>query len=102
MGGEMWNDTDLGVAIFVCDITANIAKVSIAGDALTARQRCPILPSTTTYVVSRCTFTEMPGKRIYGYVWNWIYDSFDDAKMKCDSESTCTGIYQSSPTGRFE
>merc|ERR1712217_1015963 len=52
--------------------------------------------------MGRCNFVEMPSKLIYGYVWNWVYDSFEDAQMKCDRESSCTGIYQSTPTGRFE
>jgi len=102
--GEVWSDSALGLAIYVCEVQSDWANVSVAEDEETARQRCPTLQSTTTtpYVIHRCGFTDMPSMRIGGFVWNWVYDLFEEAKVFCDQEISCTGIYQAQPGGKFE
>jgi len=103
--GEAWSDATLGLAVRVCEIYGDWAKISVAEDEAAARQSCPTPQSTTTttpYVIHRCGFTEMPAKRIGGFVWDWVYDTMEEAKFVCDQESSCTGIYQARPGSKFE
>jgi len=100
--GESWTDADLSLVVFFCELNHGIAKVSVAQNQTSAQESCGELQSTTAHAISRCTFEEMPGKRVGGYVWDWTFSSFEDAKIACDLDSTCTGIYQSGPDALYE
>merc|ERR1712150_373415 len=55
---------------------------------------------------NRCTFIPMKGKVIHGFNFNWRYETFYEAELKCHKEKSgnkkCTGIYQKAPGELFE
>jgi hypothetical protein len=70
-----------------------------------ARKACPNYNggTITTPMADKCgEYIPMKEKRIFGFNYNWQYDTLDEAKARCGRMSECTGIYQSKPGGKFE
>jgi len=105
-GGKTFTHAKLGVAIQFCGMDGDLADISVAPTEAEAKKGCPGYGKATTMpknVATRCTnFEPMAGKMIDGINYNWRYETFQLAKIKCHKEEKCTGIYQSKPGALFE
>merc|ERR1712176_1011307 len=107
--GDVFNHTGLGLTVTFCEIVGDLATVTVGKDVGETKRRCPnwyssngTLTTKRPKVPNRCSFVEMPGKRVSGYNYKWVYPTFEEAKYKCNKELTCTGIYQSQKNANFE